>query len=119
MFKIMIVDDSPEILEALQLIFELEDYDVVVAYSGNAIIQKVYLHQPDIILLDIMLGDFDGRDICREIKDDDMIKKIPIIMISSTHGINTFLQLKCEPDGYMAKPFNVAELTALVASKLA
>lgn len=70
---------------------------------------------PDMILLDVQLGDMDGRDICLDLKQEPATAIIPIMMISASHGRRGLREKACDANDFLAKPFDVAELIARVS----
>lgn len=104
--KILIIDDDAPIREVINFILSDEGYEVFELDSGRLVLETVREVQPDVILLDIMLGDTDGRDICKRLKADTITSGIPIIMISASHGVHTVHET-CNADDYIAKPFNI------------
>lgn len=102
--KILIIDDAP--IREVNFILSNEGYEVFELDSGRSVLETVREVQPDVILLDIMLGDTDGRDICKRLKADTITSGIPIIMISVSHGVHTVHET-CNADDYKAKPVNI------------
>lgn len=74
--------------------------------------------EPNLILLDVMLGDHDGREICHEIKSTQHTSHISIIMISATHDLKSMDKKLCEPDDVIAKPFDIQNLIDKVSEQL-
>ncbi len=108
--KILIVDDDPYIREIIMMILKLEGYNVAELDNGTAVINTVHEIRPDIVLLDIQLGDIDGRDICRELKQHSATRDIPVIIISGNQSWHAFLDNECNADGFLTKPFEMKEL---------
>lgn len=112
--KILVVDDDQDIREIIMMILEGEGYGVSGLNRGEGVVETVSETHPDIILLDVQLGDMDGRDICKALKDQPQTRDIPIIMISATHGWQGLREKQCRADDFLAKPFDIAELVAHV-----
>ncbi len=114
--KILVVDDEKPIADILQFNLKKEGYDVYCAYDGYEALQKVEEIKPDLILLDIMLPQIDGMEVCREIrKKYDM----PIIMLTAKDSeIDKVLGLELGADDYVTKPFSSRELIARVKANL-
>jgi DNA-binding response OmpR family regulator len=108
--KILVVDDDKDIREIIMYVLESEGFSVSGLDNGGAVLNTVHEIRPDIVLLDVQLGDVDGRDICRELKHGPNTQEIPIIMISASHGWDALWEKQCEPDEFLAKPFDVYEL---------
>src|SRR3954463_1683648 len=114
--KILVVDDEKPIADILQFNLKKEGYEVVCAYDGNEALRKVEDFQPDLILLDIMLPQRDGMEVCREVRKK---YEIPIIMLTAKDSeIDKVLGLELGADDYMTKPFSTRELIARVKANL-
>lgn len=116
--KILIVDDSPDILELLTLILELESYEVRGIVDGLELDASVENFHPDLILLDVMLGHVDGRDLCKRLKANNSTKSIAVIMISASHNLSMIATKQCKPDDFIAKPFDIDDLLQKIARQL-
>jgi DNA-binding response OmpR family regulator len=112
--KILVVDDDRDIREIIIMILEAEGYHVSGLDKGEAVVTTVQETRPDLLLLDIQLGDRDGRDICRELKQHPATQAIPIMMISANHGRQSLCEKECNADDFLAKPFDITELVAHV-----
>lgn len=116
--KILIVDDDQDILEVMGIIMESEGYEVDLMSSGMEIFDHISTFHPDLIILDVMLGGMDGRQICKCIKSTEDTLHIPIIMMSASHNIADSVEEICKPDEFVAKPFDVLDLIHTVELKL-
>ncbi|KKI89517.1 PhoP family transcriptional regulator [Bacillus sp. SA1-12] len=114
--KILVVDDEKPIADILQFNLKKEGYTVYCAYDGNQALEMVEEITPDLILLDIMLPNRDGMEVCREVrKKYDM----PIIMLTAKDSeIDKVLGLELGADDYVTKPFSTRELLARVKANL-
>jgi two-component system, OmpR family, response regulator VicR len=114
--RILVVDDEKPIADILQFNLQKEGYEVICAYDGEEALQKVEEVMPDLILLDIMLPQKDGMEVCREVrKKYDM----PIIMLTAKDSeIDKVLGLELGADDYVTKPFSTRELLARVKANL-
>lgn len=117
--KILAVDDDNDILDVIRIILEDEGYEVYTLANGKMVFDLVTETAPDLILLDVMLGGLDGRDICRALKEHDTYKKIPVVMISASHNLNNLLLMPGAPNNFLAKPFDINRLVDMVKSELA
>jgi two-component system, OmpR family, response regulator VicR len=116
MKKILVVDDEKPIADILQFNLKKEGYEVVCAYDGNEALRKVEEFSPDLILLDIMLPQRDGMEVCREVRKK---YEIPIIMLTAKDSeIDKVLGLELGADDYVTKPFSTRELIARVKANL-
>ncbi len=109
MKKVLVIDDDPDIVEAVQLILETGGYATICTTKGDETCQKVREYQPDVIILDVLLSGNDGRHICKKLKSDDRTKQIPIIMISAHPSAKNSVR-ECGADSFVAKPFSVDQL---------
>jgi diguanylate cyclase (GGDEF)-like protein len=117
--KILLIDDEVSLLEVMKTNLEIEGYDVVTEMSGETGLVSAVVDQPDVVILDIMMPDVDGWEICQRIRSDPRTKYIPIIMLTALdetqHVVKGF---ECGADDYHAKPFDNAELFARIKSVL-
>lgn len=108
--KILVVDDDPDICDALKLHLEGEGYSVIVAYDGGEALVKFNALRPDMVLLDITLPTQDGWQICREIRKKS---STPIIMVTAKGDtFDKVLGLELGADDYVVKPFDTKEIVA-------
>ncbi|SDI49306.1 response regulator YycF [Natribacillus halophilus] len=114
--KILVVDDEQPIADILEFSLQKEGFKIEVAYDGTEALEKVHEFVPDLILLDIMLPNKDGMEVCREVrKKYDM----PIIMLTAKDSeIDKVLGLELGADDYVTKPFSTRELLARVKANI-
>ncbi|WP_078378462.1 response regulator YycF [Sutcliffiella halmapala] len=114
--KILVVDDEKPIADILKFNLQKEGYDVYCAYDGEEALNKVEEVRPDLILLDIMLPQRDGMEVCREVRKK---YEMPIIMLTAKDSeIDKVLGLELGADDYVTKPFSTRELIARVKANL-
>jgi two-component system cell cycle response regulator len=119
MKKILVIDDLPENVFILQDRLVQEGYEVITAYDGNGGIGKAYSELPDLILLDVMMPDISGFEVCKILVNDERTKHIPIILVTARAGAeDTKEGLEAGAFDYIKKPFNRVELMARVKSAL-
>lgn len=119
MNKILIIDDEPYILELLKINLEAVDYLVKTLISGKNLVDICLEFQPDVILLDIMLPDIDGFELCKLIKSHPILNKIGIILVSAKGEIDDKVYgLDLGADDYIAKPFSIKEIISRVNALL-
>lgn len=119
MKKILIIDDVPENVFLLQDRLERENYEVITAYDGKAGIQKAVTEAPDLILLDIMMPDISGIEVCKNLATNSITKEIPIILVSAKSEAEDLREgLLAGAFDYIKKPVNKIELLARVNSAL-
>ena|SRR5258708_2290308 len=115
--RILVVDDDESILDAVSLILEEAGYSVETTCKAEEIYEKIATYHPDGILLDVLMSGNDGRDICKNLKQDPTTKYIPIIMISAHPSAKEGV-LECGADDFLAKPFETDELLKKVEKHL-
>jgi two-component system, OmpR family, alkaline phosphatase synthesis response regulator PhoP len=117
--KILIVDDEKDILELIQYNFEKEGYLVNCASSGEQCLEYLKSEIPDLILLDLMLPEINGIEVCKILKKDSATSRIPIIMLTAKgEDTDIIVGLELGADDYITKPFNLRELLARVKAVL-
>lgn len=116
MIKVLIVDDDTNISELISLYLKKEGYQTMEVYSGREALDAFEDYKPDIVLLDIMLPEVDGYDVCKEIR---RINRTPIIMLTAKGEVfDKVLGLELGADDYIVKPFDPKELMARVKAVL-
>lgn len=116
--KILIVDDEKNIVELIKINLEANGFETISAYTGLEALEKSNL-LPDLILLDIMLPDIDGFDVCRKIRLNEKTENIPIIMLTAkSEETDKVIGLGLGADDYVTKPFGVRELEARIKTVL-
>lgn len=114
--KILVVDDDKNICELLRLYIEKEDFAVELAYDGRRALELFESFSPDLILLDIMLPELDGWQVCREIRKHS---QCPIIMLTAKGEVfDKVLGLELGADDYVVKPFETKEVIARIKAVL-
>lgn len=119
MQKILVIDDLPENVFMLQDRLENEGFDVITAYDGTTGIEKALGELPDLILLDIMMPDITGIEVCKYLVSEPNTRHIPIILVTAKSGAeDTKEGLEAGAFDYIKKPFNRIELMARIKSAL-
>lgn len=119
MKKILVIDDLPENVFMLQDRLEHEGYEVITAYDGYSGIDKAKSELPDLVLLDVMMPEITGLEVCQILVKDPVTKDIPIILVTAKSGAeDTKEGLEAGAFDYIKKPFNRIELLARVNSAL-
>jgi DNA-binding response OmpR family regulator len=116
MTRILVVDDDPEITKLLEKYLSNDGYDVSVASNGAGALSAASAAEPDLVILDIVLGNEDGREVLRELR---LISDVPTIFLTG-RGLESerIAGLKLGADDYMVKPFSLGEMSARIESIL-
>ena len=125
MAKILVIDDDPDLVESVTMILESRNHEVIQAYGGIEGLEKAKAEKPDAIILDVMMPDKDGYEVCKELKGDPEYSEIPILLLtavvsqipSSTY--TSRMGMETEADDYIDKPVEPGELAKLVERLLA
>ncbi len=117
--SILIVDDEPANLILLEELLQAEGYQILSATSGGEAIEAAKTSFPDLVLLDVMMPDMDGFEVCDYFRKDEQLKTIPVIFLTALDDDQSRLRgLELMGDDYITKPFNMRLLIAKVASTL-
>jgi len=109
--KIFIIDDDSTFLKLLKVLFEKENYNVIINRNYSNICLKIKESRPDIVLLDLLMPDNSGFQIFKEMKKDDYCSTIPVVVLTSHQNFNSKIQLLREGVlDYIYKPFRKEEL---------
>ncbi len=113
---VLIIEDDPNIAELIRLYLEKDEFEVTIASDGKSGVDMFFKIHPSIVLLDIMLPEMDGWDVCREIRKTD---KTPIIMLTAKdETIDKVTGLELGADDYISKPFDMKEVIARIRAVL-
>jgi two-component system alkaline phosphatase synthesis response regulator PhoP len=125
MAKILVVDDDPDLVESVTMILENKNHEVIQAYGGIEGLEKTKAEKPDAIILDVMMPDKDGYEVCKELKGDPEYSEIPILLLTavvsqiSSSTYTSRMGMETEADDYIDKPVEPGELAKLVERLLA
>ncbi|WP_436860103.1 response regulator [Mammaliicoccus lentus] len=115
--KVLVVDDEQSIVTLLKYNLEQAGYQVIVAYDGVQALEKVNEEKPDLVVLDVMLPEMDGIEVCKTIRSDK--NQVPILMLTAKDDeFDRVLGLELGADDYMTKPFSPREVVARVKAIL-
>src|SRR5436190_18217903 len=117
--KILIVDDEPDALELIGFNLKSGGYEVVTAENGNEALKKARVFLPNLILLDLMIPEVDGLEVCKILRRDPTTAGIPIIMVTAKAAeLDRILGLELGANDYVTKPFSPRELVLRVKNLL-
>ncbi len=117
--KILVVDDEPVLVDTIAYNLEQAGYQVITAADGASALQAAHREAPDLIILDIMLPQMDGLEVCRQLRRESDTATIPIIMLTAkSDEIDKVVGLEVGADDYVTKPFGRRELLARVRAML-
>lgn len=114
--KILIIDDEEATVQLLSMLLEKRGFETIKAYSPDEGLRQAYRHQPDLVLLDIMMPDMDGWEICKRMRD---MSDVPIIFLTARSDVKDIVRgLEMGADDYVTKPYDNDELIARVRAHL-
>ena len=117
--RVLIVEDEPDIRDLLAFHLEREGYHVTRSRSGADALRQVRARPPDLILLDLMLPELGGLDVCRRLRQDPRTASVPIVMLTARgEEVDRILGLELGADDYIVKPFSPKEVVARVRAVL-
>lgn len=116
--KILILDDDEDILDVLSFLLAQDGYEIRASRNGENIWDAIKHLSPDLILMDLMLADLDGRSICRAIKENPATQHIKVIMISARTDLRPTPGKPGAPDDFIAKPFDIDKVLKKIEKQL-
>jgi len=122
--RIILVDDEPDFCSIVQGQLEKEGFEVELAYNGVEGLEKIRANPPDAIILDVMMPEKDGYEVCNELKGDDKLADIPVVLLTAvaSHVTSTRYShadgMSTEADDYIAKPASAEEITQSIKGLL-
>lgn len=117
--KVLIVDDERDVVELLRYHLEKEGIRCLQAADGPTALRLIRAHQPDLLILDLMLPGLDGLEVCRQLRRDAATARLPVIMLTAkAEEVDRVVGLEVGADDYVVKPFSPRELVARVKAVL-
>jgi DNA-binding response OmpR family regulator len=123
--RILVVDDDPDLVETTSIILKSKNYEVIVAYGGIEGLAKAKKESPDLIVLDVMMPDKDGYAVCKELKADPELSRIPVLLLTavvshiSTTRYTQRMGMETEADDFIDKPVEPQVLIDRIEALLA
>ncbi len=109
--RILLVDDEPNILKIISRRLTAEGFEVSLAMDGEVALEKAKAEMPNLIILDVMLPKLSGYEVCRQLKQDERYRKIPILMLTAlAQQSDEEFGFEVGTDAYMRKPFKTRQL---------
>lgn len=117
--RILVVDDEPDLLELVRFNLSQSGFDVETSDSGRDGLARVRENAPDLLVLDLMLPDLPGTEVCRQIRSDPKLRDMPIVMLTArSEEVDRVVGFELGADDYVTKPFSPRELTLRVQAIL-
>ena len=114
--KILVIDDEETTVQLIGMLLERRNFEVIKAYRAEDGLRKAYRHQPDLVLLDIMMPDMDGWEVCKRLRE---MSDVPIIFLTARGEVRDVVRgLEMGADDYIIKPYDNDELVARVKAHL-
>jgi two-component system response regulator MprA len=115
--RVLVVDDDPAVLDSLELVLQLDGFDVATASDGREAMRALALQRPDAVLLDVLMPGLDGLEVCRRMRDTG--DRTPVLMLTARDEVRERVAgLEAGADDYLAKPFARDELLARLRALL-
>src|SRR3954447_11559411 len=112
---VLVIDDEKDLLELVRYNLEKEHLDVITASDGQSGLEIGLKHKPDVVVLDLMMPGMTGLEVCKQLRADARMSRVPIIMLTAKAGeTDKIVGLEMGADDYITKPFSVRELLARV-----
>jgi two-component system phosphate regulon response regulator PhoB len=117
--QVLIVDDERDLVRLLEFNLQQAGFETAVAYGGEEALQKVRQRTPDLVVLDLMLPDIPGTEVCRQIKASPRTRHVPVLMLTArTDEVDRVVGFEVGADDFVTKPFSVRELVLRVRAIL-
>ena len=117
--RVLIVDDNELTLTLVSKILELDGYDVDIASNATDAFKKIQTHLPDLVILDVMMPDMNGYDLCKSLRREPFNVTIPVMILTAEgNDLDKDRALACGANDLLTKPFNIDDLRARIKTLL-
>lgn len=117
--RVLIVDDNELTLTLVSKILELDGYDVDIASNATDAFKKIQTHLPDLVILDVMMPDMNGYDLCKNLRREPFNVTIPVMILTAEgNDLDKDRALACGANDLLTKPFNIDDLRARIKTLL-
>ncbi len=117
--RILIVDDDLQTLKLIGLMLQRRGYEIIAARDGQQALQKARTEAPDLIILDMMMPDMTGYEVCRQLRSQSVTRNLPVLMFTAKADLDTKVQgFEAGADDYLTKPIHPNDLAARVEAAL-
>ena len=113
MKKVLIADDDLDLLDMVKMLLSRAGFAISTIASGKSFVERVSIIKPDIIILDVFLGDFDGRTLCQLVKTDTEYRDIPVILYSEGYNYTSSI-FQSKANSFFSKPFDIKDLVSKI-----
>jgi DNA-binding response OmpR family regulator len=117
--NILVIEDNHAIMDVITLILQSEAYKVEGLSRSVDMMSRIEAFEPDMMIMDIMLPDGDGRELLTQIRENESTANIPVLMISAKYTEKTLQNGKYKPNGFLGKPFDIDDLLDKIEGILA
>ncbi len=118
--RILLVEDEEDIADLIKFNLEQAGFNILTLPEGRHILSQIRQFKADLVILDLMLPDIDGLDICKRLKKDTLLQKIPVVMVTAKGTeIDRIVGLELGADDYIVKPFSPRELVLRIKAVIA
>ena len=117
--RILIVEDEESLLKLESILLSSKGYNVTGVMDGRSALDEISANPPDLVILDIMLPELDGFEVCRQIKENPATKNIPVVMLTAKKNSQDYARgMEMGADAYMTKPFKSAKVIETIEGLL-
>ncbi|HEX5773336.1 response regulator transcription factor [Geomobilimonas luticola] len=117
--KILVVEDEESLLKLESILLSSKGYNVTGVMDGRSALEEIAANPPDLVILDIMLPELDGFEVCRHIKEDPATKGIPVVMLTAKKNSQDYARgMEMGADAYITKPFKSAKVIETIEGLL-